>query len=301
MYKNIKVDLYKDIFINTLFINDQKTILPLTLSLWRSSFLTLSLTIFFLPLCLRFTGDPPSLSHSTGSLRFTLSNPTSVQDSQLFPRSCVQAYMRATTLPAHICFDVQCPLVLMDLETENRIALVLLREAAEHRPNSRFLTATVLGVQQLCDILLFVEAIAAQEQENERLKRKSRGKQQQHSINEERNITHQSSSDKRLYLDDDDEIESFLRSLNKRGRGSVGPRMDETVPYLPTEKVDQLQSSDTRERKVRDEAAEVRGDIEFAVYRCNKSECLQEEWGVLEKSPEAALDVDQTIFVAVLW
>ncbi|WZY77623.1 hypothetical protein YC2023_024007 [Brassica napus] len=32
----------------------------------------------------------------------------------------------------------------------------------------------------------------------------------------------------------------------------------------------------------------------------NKSECLQEEWGVLEKSPEAALDVDQTIFVAVL-
>ncbi|CAN6902083.1 unnamed protein product [Brassica oleracea] len=133
MYKNIKVDLYKDIFINTLFINDQKTILPLTLSLWRSSFLTLSLTIFFLPLCLRFTGDPPSLSHSTGSLRFTLSNPTSVQDSQLFPRSCVQAYMRATTLPAHICFDVQCPLVLMDLETENRIALVLLREAAELR------------------------------------------------------------------------------------------------------------------------------------------------------------------------
>ncbi|CAF2129619.1 unnamed protein product [Brassica napus] len=33
----------------------------------------------------------------------------------------------------------------------------------------------------------------------------------------------------------------------------------------------------------------------------NKSECRQEEWGVLEKSPEAALDVDQTIFVAVLW
>ncbi|WZY95935.1 hypothetical protein YC2023_068264 [Brassica napus] len=32
----------------------------------------------------------------------------------------------------------------------------------------------------------------------------------------------------------------------------------------------------------------------------NKSECLQEEWGVLEKSPEAALDVDQAIFVAVL-
>ncbi|KAL0718822.1 hypothetical protein Bca4012_068145 [Brassica carinata] len=102
------------------------------------------------------------------------------------------------------------------------------------------------------------------------------------SINDERKITHQSSSDKRLYLDDDedeglgdDEIESFLQSRyiclfaiasvtfsflhlmslfvndrNKRGRGSVGRRMDETGPYLPTEKVDQLQSSDTRERKV---------------------------------------------------
>ncbi|CAF2042244.1 unnamed protein product [Brassica napus] len=33
----------------------------------------------------------------------------------------------------------------------------------------------------------------------------------------------------------------------------------------------------------------------------NKIKCLQEEWGVLEKSPETALDVDQTIFVAVLW
>lgn len=56
----------------------------------------------------------------------------------------------------------------MDLETENRIASILLKEAAElrrqaesegalsylhrpnvrGRPNSRFLTATVLGVQQ---------------------------------------------------------------------------------------------------------------------------------------------------------
>ncbi|KAH0910717.1 hypothetical protein HID58_034038 [Brassica napus] len=152
-------------------------------------------------------------------------------------------------------------LLLMDLETENRIASVLLREAAElrrqaekdgvraylekpnvrHRPNSRFLTATVLGVQQLCDILLFVETIVfnvvtyvavetnemwkAQKQENERLKRKSREESSSSSsqmkrsssfskrsldkkcssINEERKITHQSSLDKRLYLDDDDE------------------------------------------------------------------------------------------------
>ncbi|CAF2043264.1 unnamed protein product [Brassica napus] len=62
---------------------------PNLISPSRSFFLPLSLAIFFLPLCLRFTGDPPSLSHpsslshSTGSLRFTLSTRTSVQDSQL--------------------------------------------------------------------------------------------------------------------------------------------------------------------------------------------------------------------------
>ncbi|CAN6869491.1 unnamed protein product [Brassica oleracea var. botrytis] len=76
----------------------------------------------------------------------------------------------------------------MDLEAENRIASVLLREAAElrrqaekdgvraylekpnvrHRPNSRFLTTTVLGVKQ------------SRELENERLKKKiKRGKQQE--------------------------------------------------------------------------------------------------------------------------
>lgn len=65
----------------------------------------------------------------------------------------------------------------MDLETENRIAAILLKEAAElrrqaekegvhvylqkpqvrGRPNSRFLTATVLGVQQgMCFISLSI-------------------------------------------------------------------------------------------------------------------------------------------------
>ncbi|CAG7876294.1 unnamed protein product [Brassica rapa] len=192
-------------------------------------------------------------------MRFTLSTPTSVQDSQLTSNLCVQAYMKATTLPAHICFDVQCLLVLMDLETENRIASVLLREAAElrrqaekdgvraylekpnvrHRPNSRF-------SQQLS--LVFNNA---QEQENERLKRKSREESTSSSsqmkrsssfskrsldktcssINEERKITHQSSSDKRFFLH---LLSLFVNDRNKRGIGSVGPRMDETVPYLPT-------------------------------------------------------------------
>ncbi|WZY93603.1 hypothetical protein YC2023_065932 [Brassica napus] len=130
----------------------------------------------------------------------------------------------------------------MDLETENRIASVLLREAAElrrqaekdgvrayiekpnvrHRPNSRFLTATVLEFQQSVETN---EMWKAQEQENERLKRKSRDESSSSSsqmkrsssfskrsldkkcssINEERKITHQSLLDKILYLDDDDE------------------------------------------------------------------------------------------------
>ncbi|KAF2581641.1 hypothetical protein F2Q68_00002710 [Brassica cretica] len=183
----------------------------------------------------------------------------------------------------------------MDLETENRIASVLLREAAElrrqaerdgvraylekpnvrHRPNSRFLTATVLGVQQSNRAVETNEMWKAREKEieleNERRKRKSREESSSSrsssfskrsldkrcsSSNDEKRFTHPSSSDRRLYLDDDDEglgddeIESFLQSRNKRGRGSIGPRMDETGPYLPAEKVDELQSSDTRERKV---------------------------------------------------
>ncbi|CAG7885647.1 unnamed protein product [Brassica rapa] len=82
----------------------------------------------------------------------------------------------------------------MDLETENRIASVLLREAAElrrqaekdgvraylekpnvrHRPNSRFLTTTVLGVKQSNSAVETNEMGKARELENERLKRKSR-------------------------------------------------------------------------------------------------------------------------------
>ncbi|CAN6809644.1 unnamed protein product [Brassica oleracea] len=182
---------------------------------------------------------------------------------------------------------------VMDLETENRIASVLLREAAElrrqaerdgvraylekpnvnvrHRPNSRFLTATVLGVQQSNRAVETNEMWKAREKEieleNERRKRKSREESSSSSRMKRRGSFSKRSLDKRCSssndekkfthpLDDedeglgDDEIESFLQSRNKRGRGSIGPRMDETGPYLPAEKVDELQSSGTRERKV---------------------------------------------------
>ncbi|CAI0399282.1 unnamed protein product [Linum tenue] len=70
---------------------------------------------------------------------------------------------------------------VMDLETENRIAAMLLREAAElrrqaekedvraylekptvrARPNSRFLTATVLGVQQAVPVIVIVVSVVS--------------------------------------------------------------------------------------------------------------------------------------------
>ncbi|KAH0926857.1 hypothetical protein HID58_019113, partial [Brassica napus] len=49
---------------------------------------------------------------------------------------------------------------ISDLQAEkDSVQAYLEKPNVRHRPNSRFLTATVLGVQQLCDILLFVEAI----------------------------------------------------------------------------------------------------------------------------------------------
>ncbi|WZY87105.1 hypothetical protein YC2023_033489 [Brassica napus] len=185
----------------------------------------------------------------------------------------------------------------MDLETENRIASVLLREAAElrrqaekdgvraylekpnvrHRPNSRFLTTTVLGANSAVETN---EMGKARELENERLKRKSREESSRSSSQMKRSssfskrsldvaplmmrerslINHHRTKDCTWYIclfaiasvtfSFLHLLSLFVNDRNKRGRGSVGPRMDETGPYLPTEKVDQLQSSDTRERKV---------------------------------------------------
>ncbi|XP_061370094.1 uncharacterized protein LOC133312834 isoform X2 [Gastrolobium bilobum] len=49
----------------------------------------------------------------------------------------------------------------------------------------------------------------------------------------------------------DDELEEFLHSRTKRGRGAVGPRMDETGPYLPPHPYGEPSTSyDVRERRV---------------------------------------------------
>ncbi|WCJ32154.1 hypothetical protein M5689_013594 [Euphorbia peplus] len=158
----------------------------------------------------------------------------------------------------------------MDLQTENRLAAMLLREAAElrrqadkdgvhaylqkpnvrGRPNSRFLTATVLGVQQANRAVEVNEMWRARQKEHElddRARERSRhgsssssshgeiSKKQvisDSSINSFSSIKRNCNSREDGGLKDE-EIEEFLRSRVKRGRGAIGSRMDETGPYLP--------------------------------------------------------------------
>ncbi|XP_062189233.1 protein PXR1-like [Phragmites australis] len=148
----------------------------------------------------------------------------------------------------------------MDLETENRLASLLLEEArrlqleaeregvhaylrkpnVRHRPNSRFLTATVRGVQQANRVVEVNEMWRAREKELElESKMKDRSKDRGDSRGEKRksDLRNQSSSPIIEQEDQegglgDDEIERFLHSRVKRGRGAIGSRMDEPGPYL---------------------------------------------------------------------
>ncbi|KAA8536944.1 hypothetical protein F0562_029422 [Nyssa sinensis] len=170
----------------------------------------------------------------------------------------------------------------MDLETENRIATILLKEAAElrrqaekegvhaylrqptvrGRPNSRFLTATVLGIQQSNRAVEVNEMWRIRQKElelDERLKRRHkdesssgrshgdicdspRSSRKRHASTETNTSASCSSSERVIqdcYSREDEgfreeEIEKFLHSRVKRGRGAVGSRMDETGPYLPS-------------------------------------------------------------------
>ncbi|KAK9076118.1 hypothetical protein SSX86_004451 [Deinandra increscens subsp. villosa] len=159
----------------------------------------------------------------------------------------------------------------MDLDTENRIAAILMKEAAElrrqaardgidaylhppnvrGRPNSRFLTATVLCVQQSNRAVEVNEMWRAREKEKEMDNRFKK---------EEKRVTYNGVSDSKknisTRLEDyerkhnlcsstnsgiegelrDNEIEEFLHSRAKRGRGTIGSRMDEAGPYLSDSK-----------------------------------------------------------------
>ncbi|KAK4741175.1 hypothetical protein SAY87_024763 [Trapa incisa] len=171
----------------------------------------------------------------------------------------------------------------MDLETENRIAAILMKEAAElrrqaekegvlsylhkptvrGRPNSRFLTATVLGVQQANKAVEVNEMWRIRQKELEldnRLKGRSMSASRNYEANYKDIASNSRSMNRRLSVNDesdsascssgkfghaniepdedeglkDEEVEEFLNSRVKRGRGSVGSRMDETGPYLPS-------------------------------------------------------------------
>lgn len=172
----------------------------------------------------------------------------------------------------------------MDLETENRIASILMKEAAElrrqaeeegvhaylrkpnvrFRPNSRFLTATVLGVQQANRVTEVNEMWRVRKKEREvdddhpgsnRDKKYSDSPRSTRSDDREHNGSVRSSgtryrdqnshipSSSKADFDEscssrdggwkDEEVEQFLHSRVKRGRGGVGARMDEPGPYLP--------------------------------------------------------------------
>ncbi|CAA7396331.1 unnamed protein product [Spirodela intermedia] len=181
----------------------------------------------------------------------------------------------------------------MDLETENRLATMLMEEArrlrlqadkegvgvylhqpkVRGRPNSRFLTATVVGVQQANRAVEVNEMWRAREKELEldsRLSHRDRRERHQSDQSKEspssRNAPSSSKHKRTDFLPNendglrDEEVEEFLQSRMKRGRGAVGSRMDEPGPYpvctpsspnekiLPSHEVSPLEES--RRRRV---------------------------------------------------
>ncbi|XP_058077179.1 uncharacterized protein LOC131225630 isoform X1 [Magnolia sinica] len=172
----------------------------------------------------------------------------------------------------------------MDLATENRLAALLMEEATKlrmqaeeegvhvylrqpqvrGRPNSRFLTATVLGVQQANRTAEVNEMWRVRKKElelDEKLMGISRDKGSDRSSflrtdypegssrrrEVDKHATDSCGSRKRASEDcntdedsglRDDEVEEFLHSRVKRGRGAIGSRMDEPGPFLPSSSSD---------------------------------------------------------------
>ncbi|KAI6701534.1 hypothetical protein NL676_015858 [Syzygium grande] len=133
------------------------------------------------------------------------------------------------------------------------------------RPNSRFLTATVLGVQQANKAVEVNEMWRLRQKEVEldnRIKGRSRdessNRRESSSRRHHKDATSSRSTSNSHDIDDysaepscsqsrsahdrrhkrgdegfgDEDIEEFLHSRVKRGRGAIGSRMDETGPYL---------------------------------------------------------------------
>ncbi|CAN4112062.1 unnamed protein product [Withania somnifera] len=159
----------------------------------------------------------------------------------------------------------------MDLETENRIATILLKEAAElrrqaesegalsylHRPNvrgDRIHANRAVEVNEMWKLRqkeLELENRLNQRSADKNSDTKSQGVSERR-LHEMCDIDSGTSGSKKRGMQDshssedkglrDTEIEEFLHSRIKRGRGTVGSRMDEAGPYLPS-------TPDPRERE----------------------------------------------------
>ncbi|KAL2608973.1 hypothetical protein R1flu_027546 [Riccia fluitans] len=145
---------------------------------------------------------------------------------------------------------------MMDPETERRLAAVIMEEASRlrlqaerdgvaaylakpavrGRPNPQFLQATVRSIQQSNRIVEVNEMWRRRsvELEYERKRRRRHDSDRDETHYEREHGNHEQG------IDDvgeeglgDEELEEFLQSRVKRGRGAVGSRMDETGPYLP--------------------------------------------------------------------
>ncbi|KAJ7968370.1 G patch domain protein [Quillaja saponaria] len=157
-------------------------------------------------------------------------------------------------------------------QSEKEGVLAYLREPNKRsRPNSRFLTATVLGVQQANRSVEVNEMWSIRQKEKE-LDKRLKGRLGDGSSSNSSNMGSNSSSgnDRQATVDNtasaqctskrvyencteglrDEELEVFLQSRTKRGRGAVGPRMDETGPYLPCPERDLSASPDLRGKRV---------------------------------------------------
>lgn len=272
----------------------------------------------------------------------------------------------------------------MDLETENRLAAMLMREAAElrrqsekegvlaylcksnvrTRPNSRFLTATVRGVQQANRAVEVNEMWRLRQKEVEldkRVKEEAIGKSSRdrshrddyssrgtgrhagidtktsascsskreyeldkqvkdtskdkssgdrshrasnlsrspgrHAVVDKSTSAYTSCSSEREYERGveglkDEELEEFLHSRTKRGRGAVGPRMDETGPYLPHSDGEPSTSPNVRERRI------IYGPekpLSLRSYESTEEEELHEErWKKTKKSHSRSSDKEHS-------
>ncbi|CAM6090356.1 unnamed protein product [Calypogeia fissa] len=172
----------------------------------------------------------------------------------------------------------------MDPETESQLAAMIMEEASRlrreaerdgvgaylskprsrARANPQFLQATVRSIQQSNRIVEVNEMWRRRKVELENGVGKSALRRGNNSYGESSDDHEDTAMDRRHRHDSDDEgsgdgelkddeLEQFLHSRLKRGRGAVGSRMDETGPYLPSQADKQLSGAPRPDERLKDE------------------------------------------------